>query len=255
LPKLTYCLAIAVDEGLLFASDSRTNAGPDQLSTHTKMHVYGLDGARQIVLLSAGNVALTQAIVTRLRRDMEADFARTLAGVRDLLEAAEYVGEVSRDLQAKHGQGLAASGGSPEVTFILGGQIGTEQPGIFLIYPQGNYLSCSEHEPFLQIGEAKYGKPVLARIIRRETPLADATRCALVSMDSTMRSNATVGPPVELLVYRRDSLKIDSYASLGEDDPYVLETRAAWNQKIVEAFGKLPGFSWDGRTEVKTPIL
>jgi putative proteasome-type protease len=241
---MTYCVAITVDDGLVLCSDSRTNAGVDQVSTYSKMHVFGTDGERQFVLLSAGNLATSQGVVSQVRRDFEnAEAEQSLATVGDLTEAADYLGRVSREQQAKHVDPGEANAFNPEATFIMGGQIGTGTPEIFLIYPQGNYITTSEHTRFLQVGESKYGKPILDRIIAADTPLESAARCALVSMDSTMRSNVTVGPPIELLIYERDSLRLNRYAQLDSDSSYLRKLKEAWDQKIKEAFQELPTFS------------
>jgi putative proteasome-type protease len=241
---MTYCLAITVDEGLVFCSDSRTNAGVDQVSTYSKMHSFGIDGERQFVLLSAGNLATTQSVVSQLRRDFENEEAEeSLATVTDLTEAADYLGRVNREQQSKHIDAAEPAAFNPEATFILGGQIGDDPHEIFLVYPQGNHITTSVHTRFLQIGESKYGKPILDRIIAAETPLDDAARCALVSMDSTMRSNVTVGPPIELLIYETGTLKLNRYAILDSDAPYLRKLKEAWDAKIKEAFQDLPKFS------------
>lgn len=242
---MTYCLAITVDAGLVFASDSRTNAGVDQISTYSKMHTFGADGDRQIVLLSAGNLATTQAVITKLKRQREEGAQVHLGTVRDMAALAEYVGCVSRAQGAKHGKAVARAGFSADATFIVGGQIGQETPQIFLVYPQGNFITTSGHTRFLQIGEAKYGKPILDRIIQPSTSLDEAALCALVSMDSTTRSNVTVGPPFEMLCYERDSLRLDRYRCLSEDDPYLLEIKRAWNEKLAQAFAELPRLAWE----------
>ncbi len=242
---MTYCLAIAVDEGLVFASDSRTNAGPDQVSTYGKMHRFGIDGERQIVLLSAGNLATSQAVLARVRRDIAADAKSSLMRAPELEIAAEHLGRVIREQENKHGEAVTKAGFSAEATFIIGGQVGSQSPRLFLVYPQGNFITTSRQTPFLQLGETKYGKAILERIIQPSTGLDQAVRCALVSIDSTMRSNATVGPPIEVLAYRRDSLRVSHYRCLEEDDPYLLEIKRVWNEKITEAFQALPPVAWD----------
>lgn len=241
---MTYCVAITVDAGLVFASDSRTHAGVDQVSTYSKMHTFGRDGDRQVVLLNAGNLATTQAVITRIRRDRDEQAAMNIEVVRDMAELAEYVGSINRAQGAKHGRAVARAGFSADATFLVGGQIGSEPPQIFLVYPQGNFITTSGHTRFLQIGEAKYGKPILDRIIQPSTGLDEAALCALVSMDSTMRSNVTVGPPIEILCYRRDSLRLQQYRCLQEDDSYLIEIRRAWNEKIAQAFAELPRPDW-----------
>ena len=237
---MTYCLAISVDEGLAFASDSRTNAGADQISTHSKMHRFGSAGERTFVLLSSGNLATTQSVVAAIERDIKRLAPSNLMNVEDMQAAAEYVGHISTEEQQKHRFTRHDEEFVPEATFILGGQIRGEMPRIELIYPEGNFVRSSTSTPFLQIGEVKYGKPILDRIVERTTPLDAALKCALVSMDSTMRSNATVGPPVEYLVYRTDSFNAGHHHAFVEDDDYLTSLRRAWSDNIRVAFENLP---------------
>lgn len=240
---MTYCLAIRVDEGLVFASDSRTNAGVDNISTYSKMHRFGGEGERTLTLLSSGNLATSQGVVTRIRRDIRASARPNLLNVEDLQAAAEYVGGISMEEQDKH-RGVRPGASSeefvPEASFILGGQIRGGRPGIEHIYPEGNFVRASISTPFLQIGEVKYGKPILDRIVTRRTTLDAALKCALVSMDSTMRSNATVGPPVEYHVYRADTFVLGTHHLLEEDDEYLLSLRRKWAENIRTAFENLP---------------
>ena len=239
---MTYCLAIRVDQGLVFASDSRTHAGADHVSTFSKMHLFEQPGGRAICLLSAGNLATSQAVLRQIRRDNERGNGLSLNSAKDLAEAAEYVGALSREEQHKHKQGSASDEKfSPEASFILGGEIPGRPPQLYLIYPEGNYISATVQTPYLQIGELKYGKPILDRIVREELSLEVAARCALVSMDSTMRSNATVGPPVELLIYPSGALRFDGRVVLQEDNPYLRELRQAWQAGLEDAFQRLPG--------------
>lgn len=236
---MTYCVAITVDRGLIFASDSRTNAGVDQISTYSKMHTLISDGERMITLLSSGNLATTQAVVRQLRRDLDANAARSLKTVQHLAEAAEYIGELSIEQRQKH-RNAAESRFDPEASFIVGGQIAGRAPQIFLVYPEGNHIRAAAETPYLQIGEVKYGKPILDRIIRADLPLDDAARCALVSMDSTVRSNVTVGPPIELLMYTANSLREGARFLLAEDDAYLYELRKGWQLGLQKAFESLP---------------
>jgi putative proteasome-type protease len=214
---MTYCIGIALDKGLVFCSDSRTNAGIDQVSTYSKMHVFGRDGERRFVLLSAGNLATTQAVVHELEHDIRQQADTSLLSVNSLAEAADYIGEVSVKRQARFREG-GMSSFDPKVTFILGGQLRGEPAGIFLIYPEGNHITTSRDHPFLQIGESKYGKPILDRVITAGTSIDDAAKCAIVSMDSTLRSNLSVGPPIELRVYETDALTAGRYLKFGDDD-------------------------------------
>lgn len=237
--QLTYCLAIKVDQGLVFASDSRTNAGVDQISTYSKMHSFeGRDG-RAICLLTAGNLATSQAVLRQIRRDNENGEARNLNNVADLAEAAEYVGDLSRDEQRKRESSNEESF-SVDATFIVGGQVGTRPPQLYLVYPEGNYISATVQTPYLQIGELKYGKPILDRIVTEDLSLEVAARCALVSMDSTMRSNVTVGPPFELLTYVADNMRFNARLVLDEHDPYLRELHQSWQKGLKEAFERLP---------------
>jgi putative proteasome-type protease len=242
---MTYCIGIALDKGLVFCSDSRTNAGIDQVSTYSKMHVFGIEGERQFVLLSAGNLATTQAVVHQLRHDIRTAGERSLMTVQNLAEAADYIGEVSLKRQARYLEG-GQSTFDPKVTFIFGGQIAGEAPGIYLIYPEGNYITTSRDHPFLQIGESKYGKPILDRVITPGTSIEEAAKCAIVSMDSTVRSNLSVGPPIELRVYETDTYMTGRYLKFEEDAPYLRQLARSWNQKVIEAFAALPDIQWAG---------
>ncbi len=236
---LTYCLAIKTDQGIVFASDSRTNAGVDQVSTFSKMHTFDSQAGRVFCLLSSGNLATTQAVLRQIRRDNENGSATCLNTVHDMAEAAEYIGSLSRAEQKKHGS-KGEDSFNPEASFILGGQIAGRQHQIYLIYPEGNYIVAMDQTPFLQIGELKYGKPILDRIITQELSLELAARCAMVSMDSTIRSNVTVGPPIELLIYKADSLKFGSRLVLQEDNPYLRDLRQAWQEGLKATFARLP---------------
>jgi putative proteasome-type protease len=236
---MTYCVAIAVDQGLVFASDSRTNAGPDQVSVFGKMHVLLEEADRFFVLLSAGNLATTQAVRTRIRHDLEFDRTPNLRSIKNMAEAAEYLGAVNLEQRRKH-----AEGGEPDpamtATFILGGRIEGRPPGIFLIYSEGNYIRASSQTPFLQIGELKYGKPILDRLVRPSLPLDDTARVALLSMDATMRSNVTVGPPIEVLVFDLKRPHHVRHMIFGPDDDYLRELGRSWQGYVEKAFSVLP---------------
>lgn len=239
---MTYCIAVSVRDGLVLTSDSRTNAGIDHVSVHCKMHVLPTIDDRKIVLLSAGNLGTTQAVLDRLRRDIKECAATNLNAVQYLSEAAEYLGQVSLEKQQRHAN-AGQSGFFPSATFLLAGQIGVEPHGAYLIYPEGNYITTSTQTPYLQIGENKYGKPVLDRFLKIDTSLHEAARCCLISMDSTMRSNASVGPPIDLLIYQKDSLSLDEYYCLQEDDDYLIQLRRIWQEKLSEGFAAMPGFN------------
>ncbi|NWG39653.1 MAG: peptidase [Hydrogenophilaceae bacterium] len=245
---MTYCVAIKTDNGLVFASDSLTNAGTDHVSTYSKMHTFVQPGNRMFVLLSSGNLATTQAVVKRLRDDCRLGNLPCLSSVNSMSEAVDYVGHLSTEVQRAQASRDTANTNF-EATFIFGGQIAGQMPEMYLIYPQGNYIHESAAHPFLQIGETKYGKPILDRVIRTDTPLEQAARCALVSINSTIRSNLTVGPPVELLIYAADSLDGGRRLLLSEDHPYYRALGDAWNEGLRQALNNLPQFEWENQTQ------
>jgi putative proteasome-type protease len=243
---MTYCAALLVDEGLVFASDTRTNAGVDYVTTFSKMHIIRPAPDRVFVLLSAGNLATTQEVLNRINRDLEqGSDGPNLMNADYLFEAAEYVGKICLAVQGDHGPALQASGVNADTTLILGGQIAPHIPKLFQIYPQGNYFAASEETPYLQIGETKYGKPVLDRISRSARTLANGARLLLVSLDAASRSNAAVGPPFEIALYRADTFEIGNYFKLEADDPWLRELQKQWNQGISNAFFHLPQFPWE----------
>ena len=234
---MTYCVAISVNAGMVFCSDSRTNAGVDQIGTYSKMFRFEeLGPERQFVILTAGNLATTQATIAQLKKDIRQKAETSLATVSSIGEAADYLGAISRAQQEKH----AGSSASFQASFILGGQIDGSEHRIVLIYPEGNHITSGKNTPYLQIGESKYGKPILDRILNLETSLDTAALCALVSMDSTMRSNLTVGPPIELLVYETDSFRFFPYYRYEEDSAFLRDLKKSWDQRLREAFHLLP---------------
>ena len=236
---MTYCVAIQLNAGLVFVSDSRTNAGVDQISTYSKMHTFGLDGSRQFCLLTSGNLATSQGIVNQIKHDIDHNMPISLMTVQDIEEAADYVGQISVMQQQK-------AGNRPdfEASVLFGGQMFGDAPNVVLIYPQGNHISTSKTTPFLQTGESKYGKPILDRILKPDTALHTAILCGLVSMDSTMRSNVTVGPPIEVLAYKTDSFLMNNRLVLEEDSDYLRELKRNWDERLKEAFRSLPPPAW-----------
>lgn len=237
---MTYCVAVAVEKGLVFVSDSRTNAGVDNVSTYSKMHRFGAQGDRQFVLLSSGNLATTQGVVQQLNKDIQQCLPLNLMTMAGLSEAADYIGNINVQQQEKH----TTSGVNYEASFIIGGQIAGSMPEIYLVYPQGNYITTSAYTPHLQIGEGKYGKTILDRILAPELSLETAVLCAMVSMDSTMHSNMTVGPPIEVTIYPADSFSLDRYYRFEEHSEYLRELRRSWDRNLKEAFNKLPPIAW-----------
>lgn len=238
---MTYCIAASINEGLILVSDSRTNAGIDNVSTHGKMHAFSTIADRKIVLLCAGNLATTQAVLEQLHRDKIKNAQTNLNNVECLSEAATYLGHVSLEKQKQHVNSEGQSAFNPSATFILAGQIGSEPHGAYMIYPEGNSITTSANTSFLQIGESKYGKPILDRFLKLGSSIDEAARCCLVSMDSTIRSNASVGAPVEMLIYRKNSFSFDEYYCFDDDNDYLLQLRRSWESKLREAIAALPG--------------
>ncbi len=244
---MTYCLGIKVDAGLVLVSDSRTNAGADNVSTYSKMRRFNVPGLRHIVLCSAGNLATTQTVYSALERDIKEFAPRNLNTVTSMEEAQNYVGELSTQAQNQ------VTGGGPvfEASFLLGGEIAGDSSQLMLVYPEGNHINSSRQTPFLQIGESKYGKPILDRVLTMSTPLEHAALSALVSMDATMRSNVSVAPPIELSVYASGSLQPDSYGRFTEEGEYLAEIRTQWDALIGEAFTLLPAVDWqEGQQDI-----
>jgi putative proteasome-type protease len=241
---MTYCIAVSVDDGLVLTSDSRTNAGIDNVSIYGKMHIFDTSDDRKLVLLSAGNLATTQAVIEQMRRDKHENTTVNINTVQYLSEGADYLGRISVEKQKRHNEDTGGrSNFNFSATFILAGQLGEEPPGAYLIYPEGNSITTSRQTSYLQIGESKYGKPILDRFIKMSTPLDEAGLCSLISMDSTIRSNASVGPPVELLVYRKDSFCFDEYYCFEADDEYLVLLKRRWHDELRNAFIALPHYN------------
>jgi putative proteasome-type protease len=234
----------------MLASDSRTNAGVDYVTSYSKMHLFTPAPDRLFILLSAGNLATTQEIINHIRRDLDfPNGGENLLSARYLFEAADYIARVSRQVQNMHNQALQQSGVSGEVTLILGGQIQGQPHGLVMIYPQGNYIEASEKTPYLQIGETKYGKPVLDRLVQHDMALHDAARLALVSLTSTANSNITVGPPFELSLYRLNEFQLASRCSFENHGNYLQQLEVSWRQGLQTAFENLPRFEWEIRQD------
>ncbi|MDX1515115.1 MAG: 20S proteasome subunit A/B [Gammaproteobacteria bacterium] len=247
---MTYCLAISLNDGIVFAGDTRTNAGVDYVTAYRKLHVFKPAPDRLFVIQSAGNLATTQDVLNRLRRDLDTDDGReNLRTVRYPFEAADYVGRISVAAQAQHAEALNRSGISGETTLIVGGQISGEPHGIYLVYPQGNHISASPETPYLQIGESKYGKPMLDRIINSDLSLNDAARLALVSLEATVRSNITVGPPFQLAIYPRDTFDIAHNVTIKASSDFYNRFKNAWQEGLKNAFRTLPPFEWESGSD------
>jgi putative proteasome-type protease len=242
---MTYCVGLDLKDGMVLLSDTRTNAGVDNISTFSKMHVFEKKGDRVIVLLAAGNLASTQAVVNLLNEGIEVDGkVRTLASVKTMFRAAELVGEAIRRVYRIDGKSMEDHNVSFDVSFLMGGQIKNGKLSLFEIYSAGNFIEATQDTPYLQIGEHKYGKPILDRTARYETELYDGVKLALVSMDSTLRSNLSVGLPIDLLVYRRDSLQIELKKRITDSDDYFKMLRERWSAALREAYRTIPQPSW-----------
>ena len=242
---MTYCVAMSLDQGLVLASDSRTNAGVDHISTFRKMRIWHQDGERAIVLMSAGNLAITQAVVAVLDQHVRSENPHRSPMLRDsLYDCAILVGQAVREVHARDAKALKENGLDFNVSLILGGQIRGEAPRLFLIYAAGNFIEATPETPYFQIGESKYGKPVIDRVVKPGTDLTQAAKCALLSLDSTIRSNVTVGLPIDLLLYRRDSFAVDNHQVIHEHDPYFEDIRNRWGQGLNSLFQVIPDPPW-----------
>jgi putative proteasome-type protease len=251
---MTYCVGALLDDGLVMASDSRTNAGLDNVSKFCKMKVFERAGDRVLALLSSGNLAGTQAVINVLRQRSEDTAGPTnLWTVRTMFDVALLVSDVMRDIERRDAPHLEGGPISFNASFILGGQIKGEAPRLFRIYAEGNFIEAGEETPFLQTGEAKYGKPILDRVISRSTKLADATKCVLVSFDSTMRSNLSVGMPIDLLCYERDSLELRMRQRFDIGDPYFSSLSSQWSLGVRKVFREVPDLDWFSRTSPAAP--
>ena len=242
---MTYCVGIQVEQGLAFASDTRTSASFDDVRVYTKMHVFEFPGDRSITVLSAGNLGTSQAVMARLQRDLTDNAHTNLRTPRHLFEVAEYVGRALVAAQAQVAGNAMQTGVNLESTLILGGQIAGEPPGLFLVYPLGNCIAASPETPYLQIGESKYGKPILDRLIRPEISLEDAARCAVLSLDSTIRANVSVGLPIDLALLRKDELTTGQRMRLHADTPLYKDLRDQWSNKLADALQDMPRFAWE----------
>jgi putative proteasome-type protease len=245
---VTYCVALMVREGLVFLSDTRTNAGVDHIATFPKSFILDRPGERAMVLMTAGNLATTQAVVNQVIEGLGADGEEplTLASVPTMVGAAELVGAAVRRVHARDAATFEAQDLKFDANFILGGQIKGRRMRLFEIYAAGNYIEASVETPFMQIGEHKYGKPILDRALGYDTGIADGVKLALVSMDSTVRSNLTVGLPVDLTTIARDTYRVGLQRRITEDDPYFAKLRESWSEALRSALAAAPGPEWPG---------
>jgi putative proteasome-type protease len=247
---MTYCVGIRLDAGLVFLSDSRTNAGLDQISTYRKMIIYEKPGDRFMVMLSAGNLSISQSVreilqVEKVDRGPH-EAPLTIWNAETMFDATRVLGSAVRRVYQQDGPSLKASGIDFNASMIFGGQIGGEAMRMFLVYSAGNFIEATRETCFFQVGESKYGKPILDRVLTPATPLDEAAKCALVSMDSTLKSNLSVGLPLDLLVYRAGALQSQQIVCIDEQNPYFRMIHNTWGQRLREVFESLDAPSWDG---------
>ena len=240
---MTYCVAVQLNDGLVFLSDSRTHAGVDNIATFRKMYVWQ-PGDRVVVALTAGNLAASQAVVNLLDEGIGDAGSSTVLTVPNMLEAARLVGGAIREVYRRDGESLRSRGTEFDVSFILGGQIGRTEMRLFQVYAAGNFIEATQDTPYFQMGEIKYGKPIVDRVIRSTTSLKAAAKCALISMDSTLRSNLTVGMPLDLAIYARDSLKLQLLRHIEEHDAYFNSLRQRWMDGLRKVFDSIPDPDW-----------
>ena len=242
---MTYCVAVRLDSGMLFASDSRTNAGVDHIATFTKMRVYEKKDDRVIVVLSSGNLAMTQGVINILDRHQKAEEgAETIWNAPSMYDAASLVGDALREMHRRDAPFLSQSNIEAHSNLLVGGQIKGENPRLFHVYAQGNFIEATDDTPYFQLGESKYGKPILDRVVSMATPQKEAAKCVLISFDSTMKSNISVGLPIDLLWYPRDTLRVGMQQRIREGDPYFTMLRSRWGGGLRRVFSELPDPDW-----------
>ena len=242
---MTYCVGLYLKDGLVLLSDTRTNAGVDNISIFSKMHVYQIPGERFMAVMTSGNLAISQAVVNMLHEGINTgERVETLYTAPSMFRAAQLVGDAVRRVYNVDGPTLEAQNVKFEVSVILGGQIKGRGMWLFQIYSAGNFIEATPDTPFLQIGETKYGKPILDRALQYDTDPRDGVKLVLVSMDSTLRSNLTVGMPIDLLVYRRDEMKAEVKRRIGEDDPYFKMIQESWSKALRDAYRAIPRPDW-----------
>ncbi len=243
---MTYCVGLRLDRGLVFMSDTRTNAGVDSVSTFRKMHQWTVPGERVLVLLAAGNLASTQAVVSLLDERSKApeDRSPSVLGTPSMYQTARLIGNTIKEV-VENSTPAGQKADAFAASFILGGQIKGTEPRLFMIYPEGNFIEASDDTPFFQIGETKYGKPILVRAYDPTMSFAEAAKLLMVSFDSTLRANLSVGMPLDLLFYERDSFSVAFEKRIGADDPYFHATSEGWSTALRTAFKSLPDFPYE----------
>ncbi|MEW6495694.1 MAG: proteasome-type protease [Cyanobacteriota bacterium] len=241
---MTYCLGIISCFGLVMAADSRTNAGVDYISTYQKLFDFSRSGERVLLLCTSGNLSITQGVLTQLHRDIKNQEEMNLHTLPTLYDIARYIGNKIRQIQDENRPYLERDKIDYQCNFIVGGQIKGEEPQLFLIYSQGNFIQATKETPFFQIGETKYGKPILDRTLTYETPLEAVAKCAILSLDSTLKSNISVGPPINLVMYEADTFVLRHQLQLRLGDPYLAKIRKLWEASLRQAFDNVPDIEW-----------
>jgi putative proteasome-type protease len=242
---MTYCVGILLDDGIVMASDSRTSAGVDQVATFRKMTVFQQPGQRVMVMTTAGNLAISQAVLERLRNGIaQGGETENLFTAATLFDAAKVVGEALRAVHRDDAEHLRKHNAEFNASILFGGQIAGERPRLFNIYAAGNFIETGSETCYFQIGETKYGKPILDRVVTRQSHLVEAAKCALLSFDSTIRSNISVAPPIDLLMYRKDSLEADKPLTIDDADPYFNSIRKYWGESLRRVFAEMPDPKW-----------
>jgi putative proteasome-type protease len=244
---MTYCVALYLADGLVMLADTRTNAGLDNVSTFAKLHVFERPGERFMAAMTAGNLGVTQSVINQIEQGVENEATgqiETIYTVPTMFRAAQLIGETIRKVYKSDGPALEAQGIAFDATLLLGGQIKDRTMRLFQIYAAGNFIAATQDTPFLQLGEHKYGKPILDRAAQHNTSIADAIKLCLVSMDSTLRSNLSVGLPIDLLVYKKDTYQAALNQRITEDDPYFRMIRERWSTSLRDAFRTIPAPEW-----------
>jgi len=241
---MTYCVGMLVREGLIALADTRTNAGVDHIATVTKLHVWEEPGERVLILMTAGNLAITQSVVNLLDEGGASGEGTTLMNVPTMFEAARLVGAAVREIHRRDADDLNRQGIDFSASFLLGGQIAGRRLRLFMVYAAGNFIEATPETPYLQIGETKYGKPIIDRVLSFETGLRQALKCALLSMDSTLKSNISAGLPLDLAIYPRDALKLGLQRRITEDDGYFHGLRKTWRDGLAAAVEAIPDPDW-----------
>jgi putative proteasome-type protease len=243
---MTYCVGLLLKQGLVLASDTRTNAGVDQVASTPKMHIFEIKNERVIVLLTAGNLAITQSVVNALRARVEesAEDSQHLHNVGSLFDVAGLVGAELRASFERDGEHFKNHNIDFNASILVGGQIKGEKPRLFNVYAAGNFIETTQETPYFQIGETKYGKPIIDRVVEQDSDIMDTVKCVLISFDSTIRSNVSVAAPIDLLIYRVDSLHADCHQRISDTDPYYLQIRQGWSDGLRSVFSALPSPDW-----------